>query len=724
MAWAPSPDRCDSPHRVNSSRVPEAVRDGRHRIPARELAIAAAVFLGLTVAVTWPTARHLSTAIYGGYGDSVAWAHFVWWQAHDHWQIFGTTHISLWGAPFGFRQDYALFLNQQLVLIPGTLLTYLVGPVVAYNLIVLSGLALSGLAMYAFARYLGASPPVAFWGGLVFTIFPWHLAQSGHVGMVHLWSFPLIGLAGLWWWMEPSLRRALPMGGLLAIQLLIDPYIGFISVFLVGVVLVVGVVHQYRNAHRRSALLALRGGLLGTMWAPLLIYGYLLYDSATVKSPELTARKTMDISQVTVWAARWYELLVPTAANPILGRLINQWYVPPLHGSDLAESSLFLGYLTIALAIGYCVSAARNSTSLRPIERYAIGIALVGLATGLLMALAQSHTLAGLTIPSPGAILFHLAPYWRVYSRFATLVLFSLLVLAILGLERLVSRYTTPTRWAIVLVACGLSAAELYTHVPIDSTTPLTARYGPLTKIAPGTILAEYPLVPASHADPSVYLFGQTIHRHPLLNSAPEGDTGDVLRHDLTALNGPLVPQMLAFAGVGLVAVNGAALPPIAGLAPMPRASSANFHVYDVTARPTDGIALFVGGVQPTTPPDNSVAPATVPEYGAFGGPTWSVVSSVLTTRIWVRHSGTYTIAFRAQSLTEPQRLTIQIPAASPRIASVGTQPTAVQFTVPLTSGLNPLQITIQQAPGPSDTAQAQPGINIAMTNWRITQTR
>ena len=558
--------------------------------------------------------------------------------------------------------------------------------------------------------------------------------------MVHLWSFPLIGLAGLWWWSEPSLQRALPMGGLLAIELLIDPYIGFITVFLVGVVLVVGMVHQYRQAHARSALLALRNGLVGTMWAPLVIYGYLLYDSRTVKSAELTARKNLDISQVTVWAARWHEFLIPRAANPIIGRLISHWYVPPQHGSDLAESSLFLGYLTVALAIGYCVSAARDTASRRPIERYAVGIAIVGLITGLLMALAQSHTLAGVTIPSPGALLFHLAPYWRVYSRFVTLVLFSLLILAILGLQRLVSRFRTPTRWALVFLACGLSAAELYTHVPVDSLTPLNTRYAPLAKIDPGAILAEYPLVPSSHADPNVYLFGQTVHRHPLLTSAPEGDTSDLLRQDLTALNGPLVPQMLAFAGIRLVAVNGTAPQPIAGLTPIPRASSANFHIYAVTAAPTDGIALFTGGAQLTTPPGDvplttlrsssatppptSVASAPTPGYGEFGGPTWSVLGTPLTTKIWVRQPGTYTITFRAKSLTVPQRLAIRDAAASPRIGTVGAQPITVQFTIRLTSGLNSLQITIQKAPSLPATAQTQPGVNIAMTNWRITRTR
>jgi hypothetical protein len=71
-----------------------------------------------------------------------------------------------------------------------------------------------------------------------------------------------------------------------------------------------------------------------------------------------------------------------------------------------------------------------------------------------------------------------------------------------------------------------------------------------------------------------------------------------------------------------------------------------------------------------------------------------------------------------------PQRLAIRNAPASPRIATVGEHPTTVQFTIPLTSGLNALQITVHQAPGLPATAHTQTGVDIAMTNWRITRTR
>ena len=117
--------------------------------------------------------------------------------------------MELTGAPFGWEFSNALNIQWAVVFVPAVLATKVIGEIAAYNLIVLTGLALTGPAMYLLVRRLGGHPLVAAWAGLVYTIFPWHLEKAqGHAGFVHLEGFPLLVLAVLAWYPEPVLSRA------------------------------------------------------------------------------------------------------------------------------------------------------------------------------------------------------------------------------------------------------------------------------------------------------------------------------------------------------------------------------------------------------------------------------------------------------------------------------------------------------------------------------------
>ena len=79
--------------------------------------------------------------------------------------------------------------------------------VVAYNVITLAAALTSSLAMYALLRRVGCRPSVAFWGGLVYLIAPWHLVKLGiHPTLASMAALPLLMLGIVEWIDRPNLR--------------------------------------------------------------------------------------------------------------------------------------------------------------------------------------------------------------------------------------------------------------------------------------------------------------------------------------------------------------------------------------------------------------------------------------------------------------------------------------------------------------------------------------
>jgi len=587
-----------------------------HRI--REYLLALVAFTALALAITWPLVLQLSSSVYGGLGDSLGYIAELAYQHRFGWSVFGSAHVTYWGAPIGFTQDSVEWLNQQLVFVPAHMITAIAGPVVAYNLLTLAGLALSGLGMYVFCREIGLRVGPSGWAGFVYVIFPWHLqTATGHVTQVPLWGFPLLALTGIRWYQKPTLGRALWMGVLLAALLLTDPYFALIGLFLWGTIIVVVVAFRYRADGWRAALGQLGQGVAGSVWAPLLIMGYEYVDGLTTADEYLKARQVVDIGQLYYFAARWFEFIDLPGINPYFGLSSQHLFSNDLHLNMIGEGPLFVGFVGIALAAGFVVFAIWRRASLTATERVVGVLGIATVVVGVVMSLSTRHSIAGLSIPPPAELIFRIQPGWRVYSRFIVIVMFGLLAVAALGLDRVVSRLPGWGRPVLIAAVLGASYVELAYPLPVLKIGPTPSGYTALAKIEPGAIVAEYPMAEFDQSAEHQYVYWQTIHQHPLVNNAPTGSAADALREDVLSPSDPTVPPMLAFAGVKLVAIDdsSAAGP---GLIPIEAAAHLQPRLYRVTAAPAGGIALFRTGVHASTiAPDGLVgrwivAPATV----------------------------------------------------------------------------------------------------------------
>lgn len=185
------------------------------RTAARELRIFA-FYLALAVAMTWPLARHLTTAL-ADLGDPLVNMWIIDWVGH------ALTH-----APFDLY-DSALYYPGRLTLaysenLVGVTLFVLplqllgVPPVAVYNIALLLGFAFSGYGAFVLARTVTRSTAASLVAGVIFAFVPFKFDHLSHMQL--LWSgwIPLLLAAVLVYWREPSRRHAFWIAGAFAMN--------------------------------------------------------------------------------------------------------------------------------------------------------------------------------------------------------------------------------------------------------------------------------------------------------------------------------------------------------------------------------------------------------------------------------------------------------------------------------------------------------------------------
>jgi hypothetical protein len=176
------------------------------RTAARELRIFA-FYLALAMAMTWPLARHLDTAL-ADLGDPLVNMWIIDWVGH------ALTHqpLDLYDSPLYYPGKLTLAYSENLVgvtlfVLPLQLLG--VPPLAVYNIALLLGFAFSGYGAFVLARVVTRSTAAALVGGVIFAFVPFKFDHLSHMQL--LWSgwIPLLLATVLVYWREPSRRHAL-----------------------------------------------------------------------------------------------------------------------------------------------------------------------------------------------------------------------------------------------------------------------------------------------------------------------------------------------------------------------------------------------------------------------------------------------------------------------------------------------------------------------------------
>jgi hypothetical protein len=679
---------------------------------AIEVPIVLAMYAGLAIVVTWPLALDLRTRIYGYPGDSTGTIAFLWSSAHKTgYHLLGSTHIRLTGAPFGW--DFANTLNVQwgFVLGPAVIATKLFGEITAYNLAVLSGLALSGGSMYLLVRWLGASPLVAAWAGLAYTIFPWHLEKAqGHLTFVHLEGFPLLLLAALAWHRRPDRVHALWIALASLVLWTTAGYFGLVALVALAVLLPILAIAQRRALGGRAALrnLAVAGGF--ALAVPVGIF------ALSLLGPHGQALSTVrSVGDLRTYGARPWEYFLPSYRSSVFGGDVRNFLGAHLHGSNFSETSLYVGWIPLALAAGFVVAAfVRRRSSPAEQTLLALTLSVLGIAAVIF---SLPSPLPKTNVPGPSRFLWEFVPQFRVSSRFVALVMTALLPLAALGLERLrrlVDRGFASGGVAGIAV-CALAAAGTTMEFWLNASTTSVSHMPPYYRVverSPRGVLAEYPLAKAEQAVNSDYLFWQRVHHRPLVNGAATNSFAESVGQSVANPVSPETPSSLAALGVSTIVVRPTTYAYTGG-EPGPTKLGRGYRllgrfadgssVWRVAAPKAPALATFSEGFSFTETPPHQ--PTT----------RW-MISSNAKVHVYAWKPGTYLARFRLGSYDKPRVVRIFGHGENVAVFAIAGQR---EVTVPVSLPRGHSAVTIATRPGPERTPDGR-YVTLYASNWQF----
>jgi hypothetical protein len=351
--------------------------DGRERkgLTSRDAVIAAAAYIVLSLALTWPLALRMTRDIAADFGDPLLNAWILAWDA---------THLGrgFWNANIFHPHPLALaysehLLPQAIQILPLYALTK--NPILCYNVLFLSTFALSGLGMFLLARELTGSRPAAFVAGLAYAFAPYRFSTLSHVQVLSsAWMpFALYGLRRYF-----RTDRLLPLAGGAAAWLLQNLSCGYYLLFFTPIVVLYLAWEMTVQRRWTDARTLVRVGsacaIVGLATVPFLLPYLELRDLG------FSARSLTETDR---FSADAYAYLTADPNLRLVGRFMRAW--------PKAEGALFPGFTITALAVASIVATARevrNRSNAGP--RYARWLVfLLAASSAMLVALVFGWTL-------------------------------------------------------------------------------------------------------------------------------------------------------------------------------------------------------------------------------------------------------------------------------------------------------------------------------------------
>jgi len=447
----------------------------------------AALFLALTLLLTWPLAlRPASTTLPMGPDGEL----FIWtlaWNAH----AFVHQPFSIFDANIYHPLENTLAFSENLIgsaFIAAPVLWASGNPVLALNAVMLVSCMLCGLGGYVLARRIGISPAGAVVAGVIFAFSPPRFFRIGqlHLGPVQWIPF---AFASLHAYLDQGRKRDLWLAaGFFTLQTLSSGHGAvFLTVAMAGLV-------AWRAASGMPVppLRWLRD--LGITGALLLAPAVLVYLPYRAVQQEMGLRRSLENWAVTPGSF----LAAPTHVQTFL---LSWLPGPPI--LDTASAYLFPGFLALLLAAAALAAAFVR----RPARATAAGIGPKPGAVAFYGLLALVSLWLSIGPPLGVWPLVYWLPgmnFIRVPSRFTMLAVLGLAIVAAAGFDWLAARLA-PRRQRLFAAAVTLLLVVEFAAVPLAVTPyrvdiPLADRW---LATRPGPFaVAEVPLPDPLQAGP------------------------------------------------------------------------------------------------------------------------------------------------------------------------------------------------------------------------------
>lgn len=334
----------------------------------------------------------------------------------------------------------------------GRLLAGLTNHFVAFNLVILVSFPLAGLTTYWLAKYLTKNSLPAFLAGLIFAFSPYHFWQSyTHVNLSQIQWLPVFLLAWLIFLRWPQLKNFLFLLLSYLLVFFTSFIYGYFAAVLSGLVLVADYLFR-RKTHGQPYSFQFKVFVAAFFTVALGMGGYyhrLFLVPGTGQVP--VVREGRDIAHALALSARLWDYFLPAPDHPWWGKYFDE--IRQLSSSPLKpESILYLGFVPLLLA----TLAIYRYWRKRKIAREFFILIFLALAF-FWLSLPPSF--------SPSYLLFLIFPSYRVFSRFAVIVLLAVSLLSACGLKLLLENRGPKTRWLIAISVSLLVGVE-FLNIP------------------------------------------------------------------------------------------------------------------------------------------------------------------------------------------------------------------------------------------------------------------
>lgn len=542
----------------------------------------------LTIALTWPLARHPASTL-PDLGDPLDSAWRLSWPVH---QVVRDPRTLLDANTFyPFHTTYLfdeLILGVAVIVAPVTALTQ--NGILAVNVALLMAFVGNGFAMYALGRHLTGSRVAALAGALPFAFAPFRFAHLGHVGLSTAFWLPLALLFLDRLLLRPTWRNATFFSLCAVLQALSAQYYGFQLALVVALYLI------WAFARRRWLL---NSGMLVRLAFAVVLTEILLLP---VLLPYLGVKGTWAYSrgleENELHSATASSFLATSPDNPLGGRLAaaaraalhvhdwNIWLYPGL-------GALILALVGLALPRYRALPDVGDSIRTPNLYSFFLLLLLFGavMSLGPVLYLQEIDRVSGITRWMPYRAIFNLVPGFdamRAPERFGNVFLLGLggavsfgvaAILARLRMARVVARVgSLPRRagGAVLILLLLLMVGAEYWHAPLRlaRVPPPPPVYAWLAAQSPGPVL-ELPLtIPADELNrEQLRQYWSTFHWQPRVNGssdiAPRAYAA--LRQDLSAFPDARGLGLLQALGVRYLIVHRAQYTPTEWAALAPR---------------------------------------------------------------------------------------------------------------------------------------------------------
>ena len=458
-------------------------RLNRTRAPKLEYVVAFVLNVVFYIFQTWPVSLHPMTSISGSQGDATG-SIYDMWVANRLGHLVTDTYLNPYlGSPFGVKYPGSMNYSAALVVLPAQLIARITNELFAFNVLIFLGLTLPGFVTYVFFRRRGKTGPIAAFGALSFTLFPFHLiAGAGWTTLAQTWVIPLAMIAVDNFRSSPTWRSFWLVGAATFISIITNGYLGLMTVVTVVTCLAFDlftasprrwIASQFRRRQVKISF-GLGLGIVG-----LVVPKALEVIRGTVHREAI---------ELTTYGLRVTELVRPGPFRRFFTHMYDNVLLRDGHGSNLAELSQYVGYLTLLLALVGLLFKIRRR------EMTELSRNLLLLLILMWFAMSQGVAVLGKSLPVPAELIMKIAPVWRVYSRFGVVIMFVLVILAADGLDA-TSQLRMPNllRHSVIGIASVVTIIDLAIVVPGGYSKFVTPEYVKYLSHKSGTV-AMYPL--------------------------------------------------------------------------------------------------------------------------------------------------------------------------------------------------------------------------------------